>query len=407
MKLTHLKISQKAKPAEKDFQLSDGHGLALIVRSGGERVWVYEYRIGDKKTKLRLGDFPGMSLAEAREKHQAARKLVRQGICPKAQAEAEKAAREAHDTRLTFAQAAERYRDEWLARAWKDPGKPWGVIQRNLIPQFGAVPLEELTVEAIRLALYDLRARRGEAAAMEAHGAMRRILAYAVEHGWMPHNPAAAIAPKRIGTRKKRDRYLKAQEIRRYLSELYRSSCFRGYKLGLHLLLMLGLRLNELAGAAWSEIDLEGGEWRIPAERMKSRREHWVPLAPQTVAMFRELKDLSFGSSWVFPMHTDLSRAMNGNNLGTVHRAICGACGIEDYHVHDHRHTASTHLHEMGYPPDVVEAALAHAIRGLRGVYSHAEYREQRRAMLAAWADHLDALMNETQVVQATFRKLA
>ncbi len=307
---------------------------------------------------------------------------------------------------MTFAAAAERYRAEWLERNWKDPAKPWGVIQRHLLPAFGAMALEDIAVDGLRLMLYDLRARKGEAAAMEAHGAIRRILAYGVEHGWLAHN-AAAIAPKRVGTRKKRARYLKAQDIRRYLAALYQSSCYRGYKLGLHLLLMLGLRLNELAGAAWSEIDLARGEFVIPAGRMKAKREHWVPLPPQAVEMLTELQALAGGSAWVFPMRTDPARAMDGNNLGGVHRAICASCDIDDYHVHDHRHTASTHLHEMGYPADVVEAALAHAIRGLRGVYSHAEYREQRAKMLGAWADHLDALMNEATVIRASFRKMA
>jgi integrase len=210
-----------------------------------------------------------------------------------------------------------------------------------------------------------------------------------------------------VGTRKKRTRYLKVQEIRRYLAELYQSSCYRCYKLGLNLLLLLGLRLNELTGAAWSEIDLDHGEWQIPAERMKSKREHWVPLPPQAVEMFRELQALAGRSAWVFPMRSDPKRPMNGNNLDGVHRVICAACSIEDYHIHDHRHTASTHLHKMGYPADVIEAALAHAIRGLRGVYSHAEYREQRTRMLSAWADHLDSLMSEESVIRATFRKLA
>lgn len=262
-------------------------------------------------------------------------------------------------------------------------------------------------MDALRLMLYDLRARRGEAAALEAHGSMRRVLAYAVECEWIACNVAAAITPKRIGTRKKRTRYLKAQEIRRYLTALYQSSCYRGYKLGLHLLLMLGLRLNELAGAAWVEIDLERGEWVIPAARMKAGREHWVPLSPQAVEMFAELKALAGGSPWVFPMRTDPARAMNGNNLGGIHRVICASCEMEDYHIHDHRHTLSTHLHEMDYPADVIEAALAHAIRGLRGVYSHAEYREQRAKMLAAWAEYLDGLMNEATVIRATFRKSA
>ena len=236
---------------------------------------------------------------------------------------------------------------------------------------------------------------------------MLKNFAYAIEHDWCKHNPAQAIKAARIGTKSKRERWLRPQEIRRYLAGLYQADCYRAYKLALHLLLMLALRKGELCGANWAEFDLDNGEWLIPAGRMKSSREHRVFLPAQAITMLQELKRLASGSEWVMPMPTNLKRPMHSNNLNGAHQAAIIAADIDDYVIHDHRHTASTLLREQGHPPEVVETALSHAIPGMAGTYSHAQYKTQRLAMLQSWADFLDSVMNEQTVIQATFRKTA
>ena len=407
MMLTDPKLQKNVKPTGKDYQLADGGGLSLIVRAKGKMTWRYEYRVNGKKEKLTLGNYPAMSLAEARRLHQEKKLMVDRGESPIATDQAEQRAVEVEQSRVTFGKAAERYKAEWIDRNWKNPEKAWQPIALHLLPTLGDKPLEEITIGDIRALLYEKRERNGEQAALYAHSAAKRIFAYAVEHEWCTSNPALMIASQRIGSRRKRSRYLSTAEMKRYLNLVYQSSAYRGYKLGLHLLLMLGLRLHEVVQANWSEIDLDKAEWRIPAERMKGGLEHIVLLPPQAVEILHELQHLGSGSEWLFPMKSDLGRPMHGNNVGSVHRAVCITGGIDDYHVHDHRHTLSTHLHEMGYPPDVIEATLAHALGGMRGVYNNAEYREQRKAMLQAWADHLDSLVNGASIIRANFRKSA
>lgn len=396
-----------AKATGKEYQKADGGGLSLVIRREGTKVWRYEYRVNGKKEKLLLGSYPAMSLKEARAAHQEKKQLVDRGISPlAADRDAQQAVVE-KENRVTFGQAAERYKAEWIDSKWKDPEKAWGPVKLHLLPALADRPLEEITVADIRDLLFEKRERNGEQAALYVRGAAKRIFAYAVFKEWCATNPALLVESQYIGSRGKRTRYLSTAEMKRYLILVYQSSGYRGYKLGLHLLLMLGLRLHELAHGNWREIDLDKGEFRIPADRMKGGEDHIVLLPAQAIEMLQELRTLGCGSEWLFPMKSDPSRPMHGNNIGGLHRAVCMSGEVDDYHVHDHRHTLSTHLHEMGWPPDVIEATLAHKLGGMRGVYNNAEYRQQRQKMLQAWADHLDSLVHGASIIRANFRKSA
>ncbi len=138
---------------------------------------------------------------------------------------------------------------------------------------------------------------------------------------------------------------------------------------------------------------------------MKTKKDHLVMLPKQAIEMLQELQRLGGGSPWVMPMATNPDRAMHSQNIDGTHNAALIAGDIIDYNIHDHRHTASTHLREQGYSPEVVETALSHAIPGMAGVYSHAQYKTQRLEMLQSWANFLDKVMTEKTVIQATFRK--
>lgn len=425
MKLTDLKC-KNAKATGKDFQIADGGGLSLVVREAGAKFWRYEFRLAGKKQKYGFGNWPEISLAEARKLHAVARRLVELNRHPGELIDSPEVKRwildglrlddiearladaaecEQRAARFTFGMAADRFKTEWVDRSWKSPDKGWNPVKNHLLPKLAALALDDIDAPMVRELLHDVREHRGTQAALQAHGWAKRIFGYAQEHDWCRHNPALAIKSARIGSRGKRERWLKPPEIRRYLSALYQTEAYRGYKLALHLLLMLALRKNELVGASWSEIDLDGAEWLIPGSRMKGGRDHRVFLPTQAVELLTELKRLAGGSEWVMPMPTDPGRAMNGNNLSGCHHAACLGAGIEDYHIHDHRHTASTELRELGYLPEVVEAALSHAIPGVAGVYAHSEYKRQRTEMMQAWADFLDQLVTERTVIAATFRR--
>jgi integrase len=306
---------------------------------------------------------------------------------------------------MTFGDAAEEYKTEWVDMKWKHPDRGWGPVKLHLLPKLANMPLEALDVDIVRKLIYDIRENKGVAIALLCHGWADRIFGYAVELKYCKHNPAALIKAARVGTRNKRTRWLETPEIKRYLTGLYQSNCYRGYKLALHLLVMLAMRKTELCGAAWSEIDFEKGEMLIPAARMKTKKDYLVMLPTQAIEMLRELQRLAGGSQWVMPMPTNRDRVMHGNNLDGTHAAALAAGDLIDYNIHDHRHTVSTHLREQGYSPEVIETALSHAIPGMAGIYSYAQYKTQRLEMLQSWANFLDTIMTERTVIQATFRK--
>jgi integrase len=425
MSLTDIGI-KKAKPSTKDYQMAVGKGLSLVVRKKGTKTWRYEFRLNGKKEKYHYGNYPEISLADAGKIHEVARQLVEFGKHPEtlldnpdakkmvidgcgikeieSKAAATKEAK-AIQALVTFGDAANKYKTEWVDMKWKNPDAGWSPVRLHLLPKLVDTPLEIIDVIMVRELIYDIREHKGVATALSCHGWADRIFSYAIEHDYCKHNPAALIKAARVGNRNKRTRWLTTPEIKRYLTGLYQSNCYRGYKLALHLLLMLALRKSELCGAAWSEIDFEKGEMLIPAGRMKTKKDHLVMLPTQAIEMLQELQRLSGGSPWVMPMPTNPEKAMHSNNLDGAHNAALSVGDILDYNIHDHRHTASTHLREQDHPPEVVETALSHAIPGMSGHYSHANYKTQRLEMLQSWANFLDKVMNERTVIQATFRK--
>lgn len=399
------------KPTGKDYQKADGGGLSLLVRANGKKIWRYEYRVNGKKEKYVIGDNDIILAPAARKLRGELEMLVKAGISPLEkvrQDEIAKIALLAPETRLTFHKVLERYRDEWLQIHWKHPEKRWAFLKRTMIPTFGVRLFEDITKSEIRALLMLKRETSGEATAIAILRALKHIFIWAIEQDLCVNNPAAAIQTKGVGKTKKRERYLTTPEIKRYLTLIYQGSSYRAYKLGLHLLLMLGLRLNELVGANWKEFSEDGTEWTIPARRMKGKRDHTLILPPQAIELFNELRILGCGSDWVFPMKSNPQRPMSGNNLGETHRTACVVGEIDDYVVHDHRHTASTTLNNFGkFPEQAVDAVLAHPTPGIAGVYNNSDYRQLRAEILQFWADTLDNLVNEATVIRANFRKAA
>lgn len=405
-----VKEIEALKPTGKDYQRVDGGGLSLLVRAKGKKVWRFEYLNSGKKERLDLGSYPAISASEARAIHSKLKlEFERSGISPKQQlANQIAAAMPSVDISPTFSDVLDRYHEEWLPVHWKDPEKRWGFISMHLLPAFRERPIASISKAEIRALLMLKRDTSGEATAIALLRALRHIYVWAIEQDICDINPAAAIQAKGVGKSVRRDRYMTTPEIKRYLTMIYQSSSYRGYKLGLHLLLMLGLRLNELCGANWKEFSEDGTEWTIPKERMKGKREHSITLPKQAVELFKELRYLGRESEWVFPMPTNVKRCMNGNNLGEPHRAACVAGGISDYVIHDHRHTVSTYLNGLGkFPSEAIEAVLAHKIRGMAGVYNNNNYKQLRAEILQYWADTLDSIASEATVIRANFRQAA
>lgn len=395
--LTDARI-RNAKAREKAYRLFDGKGLYLEVKPTGARYWRLKYRVGGKEKLLALGVYPEVSLAEARRLTEDARKLVTAGRDPVTERRAAKVVATAKNA-TTFKDVAE----EWIESRHENwapsyEAKISEVLQTNLYPRIGALPIAEITAPLLLAALKPIEAR----GALELLGRARRwcseIMRYAIATGRREDDPAAALKgafKTRTATNYPALRRDELGAFQRALTDYHGRPESR---LAVQLLLLTFVRPGELRAAKWSEFDLDGREWRIPAERMKRRAEHLVPLSRQAVAALRELHELTGFSLYLFPGSGKRTPYISEN---TVNKTIA-LLGYKGRLVaHGFRATASTILNESGkFPADAIERQLAHVERNkIRGAYHRAEYLAERRHMMQWWADFLDATVRGADVV--------
>ena len=396
MALTETAI-RKAKPADKTQRLYDQGGLYLEVSPAGGRWWRWKYRFGGKEKRLSLGTYPDTGLADARERRDAARKLLAAGIDVGEHRKAAKAAGEA-----ASANAFEVVAREWFA---KQKGK-WAAshadkvirrLERDIFPWLGQRPVSEITAPELLKHLERIEQRGAIETAHRALQTCGQVFRYAIRTGraerapstdlrgaltpWRPVAFAAAITP---------------EEIAPVLQKIHD---YRGgpvVRTALRLAPMLFSRSGELARMKWCQLDLEAGQWRYLVS--KTNRWHIAALPTQAVEFLRDLQPFTGHREYVFPGGRDSEKPMSANALLQAMRRS----GIrkEEQTVHGFRHMASTRLNEMGWNPDAIEAALTHRMPGVRGVYAgRAQYLEERRRMMQAWADYLDALRAGAKVV--------
>jgi integrase len=220
-------------------------------------------------------------------------------------------------------------------------------------------------------------------------------------------NPVLALPMRHVHKAKSRDRALSPDEIRTFLVAAFESNIRRQFKIGLHLILLTMVRKSELLLARWEYVDLEQAEWHIPAEHSKTGKPHIVFLSRQSLALFKELQTLAGGSALVMPGRGSLSKPFAHNAINNALKVALKGQDIPAFTIHDLRRTASTLLHEDGWPSDVVEKALNHTIGGVRGVYNRAEYEPQRRDMLQFWADYIEQLLTTGKVILGRFKQVA
>lgn len=197
------------------------------------------------------------------------------------------------------------------------------------------------------------------------------------------------------------------EEIRAFLKAAFESSIRRQFKIGVHLILLTMVRKSELLFARWADVHLDEGEWHIPAEKSKTGKPHIVYLSKQAVGLFRELHSLAGGSELVMPGRGSLTKPFAHNAINSALTIALQGQEVPAFTVHDLRRTASTLLHENGWPSDVVEKALNHTLGSVCGVYNRAEYAEQRREMLQSWADFIEKLVNDKNVILGRFGRAA
>jgi integrase len=302
---------------------------------------------------------------------------------------------------MTVREFGARYYAEVVTRDRKNPIEVRRYLDSDVYPALGNKPLREVAPVDVQAVVFRKRDNGRPAAAGRLRGVMKGLFNYARALQLVTTNPVDSLPMRYVTQARPRTRALSPTEIRCYLQTLYKSNCRRQFKLALHLLLLTLARKGELLKARWEHIDFAACEWHIPAENAKNTMPHVVYLSQQAKALFEELKKLAGGSELVLPGRSSLTKPFAGNALNKALEGI--NFEMEPFTIHDSRRTASTLLHEKGFVSDVIEKALNHTIGGIRGVYNKAEYAEPRRKMLQFWADFIEGIASERQVIVGQF----
>jgi len=391
--LTDTKL-KNLKPQEKLYKVSDRDGLYVAVLTSGSVSFRYDYRINGRRETLVIGQYgrDGISLAEAREELIAAKKLLKAGQSPAA-------AKRDGIRQIAGAETFAVYTDAYMkyvtladsTRAMKQ-----AVIDRDILPALGNKMMTEITTRVVRDLCDRIVERGGRATAIQVREIISSVYRYANDRGHGLFNPAADIKPSSIAMFKPRERCLQPEEVGIFFRTLDNVGAMATMKLALKLVLLTLVRKSEFTEATWKEVDFKKCTWTIPAARMKGSRSHIIYLPTQAQDLMVGLQMCAGGSEYLIPGRYSVSKPLSNGALNrlittTVEAAQREGLSLDHFAVHDLRRTASTLLHEAGYPSDWIEKALAHEQKGVRAVYNKAEYARQRTYMLQQWADMVDA----------------
>ncbi|OLU22892.1 integrase [Pseudomonas sp. PA15(2017)] len=378
------------EPEAAVYREHDGQGLYFRVKPTGQKLWELRYTKPGTKARswLGLGPYPSVSGAQARAKAQEARALLAQGIDPATQRKAEEAQEKAK-AENTFEPLAR----EWYAARVSGWGKSYakrvmGALELHVFPKMGKRSYIDITP----MEWMELFRRMEKQGILEQMANVRRyckeIYDLARVTGRAVNNPVDGL--EKFLQKQKSENYAHVDQAELpKLLQAVTSYSNRMVRIGLRLLIINGLRPSEVREAKWEEFDLEKGIWEIPAERMKKRREHIVPLSTQSLNLLKELKIYSGAYDRLFPGRNDRTKPLSNMVFNMALRRM-GYKGEQT--GHGFRHIASTILNEHGFDENHIEAQLSHAKAGVAGVYNKAKYLEQRRTMMQWYADHLDAL---------------
>ena len=408
MPLTDTAI-RNATSGQKARRLFDGGGLYLEVSPRGSKWWRLKYRFNGKEKRLALGVYPEVRLSGykdkatgewvdgARDKRDKARRLLAEGIDPGEARKAQKAAQGATESFEAIAR-------EWFAKfspnwALSHSDKVIGRLEKDVFPYLGKRPIQEIGAPELLAVLRRVEARGAIETAHRAKRYAGRIFRYAVATGRAVRDPTGDLAGALPPPRKRRlaaiTDPMKVGELLRAMEAYTGSTVVRA---ALRLSALLFVRPGELRRAEWAEFDLPGGQWVIPAEKMKMKSEHIVPLSRQAITILEDLYLLTGNGRYVFPGARSRARPLSENGPRTALRAM--GYTNEEMTPHGFRAMASTLLNEQGWRADVIERQLAHTEQNkVRAAYHRAEYLDERRKMMQAWADYLDGLTTGADVV--------
>jgi len=398
MPLTDIAL-RNAKPKDKPYKLTDWGGLYVLVNKKGYKYWRYDYRYQGKRKTLALGVYPAIGLKQARIKHEEARELLGKGIDPAIQRKVEKVT-QIKNNQNNFEAVAREWHEKHK-HTWTE-GHAKTILHRlnvNIFPYIGFRAISEIEPPDILAPLRIIEERGAVHTAHRIRALCGQIFRYAVATGRAQRDPTAdlkgAIPPAKsthfasITDPKKIGELLRA--IDDYQGDFTTAKA-------LQLSPYVFVRPGELRKAEWIEVDFDAKQWIIPAEKMKMKRAHIVPLANQAIKILEDIQQLTSHRQYIFPSLRSPRRPMSNNTINAALRRL----GYDKTQMtaHGFRSLASTRLNELGYKPDLIEKQLAHEESNkIRAAYNRAEYLEERTEMMTAWANYLDSLRIGAEVI--------
>ncbi len=381
---------KRAQPRAKAYRLTDERGLHLLMQPNGSKLWQLRYRHSGKERTASLGQYPDISLKDARGRRDATRKTVALGIDPVADKRAKQAASEAN-TVNNFEAVAREWWEQWRgARSERHAGYVLRRLEADVFPAIGKRPVSQIEArELVKMvkAVADRGALDIAKRCMETTG---QVFRYAIAHGKAERNPAADIKPADILPSRRKENYARV-DARELPALLRKIDAYQGTpvtRLAMKLMALTFVRTSELIGARWSEFDLDADRWDIPAERMKMKTPHIVPLSAQAVDVLRTLHMVTGHREHLFPGERSPRKSISNN---TILKALERMGYKGTMTGHGFRGIASTVLHEQGFDHAHIELQLAHAPRDtVSAAYNHATYLPQRATMMQWWGDYLE-----------------
>ncbi len=375
----------RSKATDKDITLHDGDGLFMVVKTTGKKLWRFRYQrpATKQRTMIGLGSFPALSLGDARRLRTDYLSLLANGIDPQTQAEQ---AIEQQQIALDsiFSTVAANWFALKQASVTPDYAKDiWRSLEKDVFPAISEIPVQEMKARKLVEALEPIKARGALETVRRMVQRINEIMIYAVNTGLIDANPASGIGMAFEKPKKQNMPTLRPEELPKLMRSLVMSNLSIPTRCLIEWQLLTLVRPSEASGTRWDEINFQSKLWTIPAERMKARREHIVPLSPQSLFLLEVMQPISANREHVFPSRNDPKRPMNSQTANAALKRIGYGGKLV---AHGFRSIASTALNEAGFNPDVIEAALAHSDKNeVRRAYNRSTYLAQRIELMDAW----------------------
>ncbi|MFG5060150.1 tyrosine-type recombinase/integrase [Vibrio cholerae] len=381
---------KNAKAKEKEYYLVDGQGLKLRVLPSGSKQWLFNYYrpTNGKRANLNLGRFPDVSLVQARKASLNAKELIAQGIDPQDERKRQQQAhKEIHEH--TFVNVAK----DWFAIKQHDVTPDyaldiWRSLELHIFPHISDKPVKAITAPEIIELLKPIEAKGSLETVKRLTQRLNEVMNFATNCGLIQANPLTGIKAAFKKPKKENMAALTPAELPELMGAIANASIKRTTRCLLEWQLHTMTRPAEASGARWDEINWEENVWTIPAERMKKRREHRIPLTEQMLALLEVMKPISGHRDFVFPSDRDPKKLCNSQTANMALKRMGFAGRLVS---HGLRSLASTTLNEQGFDPDLVEAALAHVDDNqVRSAYNRTDYLERRKPMMCWWSGHIE-----------------